>query len=216
MIFEINVHKRSCLNWFRDCASSAMGPGTCSKIVGMVQTIVSRETQRGGAPLSISRHSPLSERLKLVTYIREFKIPRQLWPVTGVHTLYPTPSLPPLPAHTSLRRPYNLNAWNRLRRWKSHLKMTLHSLKLQCLSYSILLEFNSYKNQIQFRNLKICRRIFMFSTETKRETRQFHVEVEQWHERNVPKRARHVLPTKPFLRFRFRRGRDILCSWKTV
>ena len=96
------------------------------QIVGMAQRKVNRETQRGGAMFSISRHSPLSERLKLVTSIREFKIPPQLQPVTGVHTPYPTPSLPPLPAHTSLRRPA---------RRKSHLKMTLHSLKLQRLYY---------------------------------------------------------------------------------
>ena len=48
------------------------------QIVGMPQRKVNRETQRGGALLSISRHSPLSERLKLVTSIREFKIPHQL------------------------------------------------------------------------------------------------------------------------------------------
>ena len=48
------------------------------QIVGMAQRKVNRETQRGGAVFSISRHSPLSERLKLVTSIREFKIPPQL------------------------------------------------------------------------------------------------------------------------------------------
>ena len=48
------------------------------QIAGMAQRKVTRETQRGGAVLSILRLSPLSERLKLVTSIREFKIPRQL------------------------------------------------------------------------------------------------------------------------------------------